>query len=61
MRVAQAVDSAETTFACDVAAGLAQVLTTSDGARDVYGLGRIAEVRGGVWVYPLGDALGSVR
>jgi len=61
LRVAQSVDGVETTFAWDLAAGLAQVLATGDGARDVYGLGRIAEVRGGAWAYPLGDALGSVR
>jgi RHS repeat-associated protein len=61
LRVGQETEGAEMTFAWDPAAGLAQVLATGDGARDVYGLGRIAEVRGGAWAYPLGDALGSVR
>ena len=41
--------------------GLAQVLGTSDGVLDVYGLGRIGEQREGEWAYGLGDALGSVR
>jgi RHS repeat-associated protein len=41
--------------------GLAQVLATSDGAVDVYGLQRIGEKRDGAWAYALGDALGSLR
>ena len=61
LRVGQSVNGDEMTFTWDLVAGLAQVLATGDGARDVYGLGRIAEVRGGAWAYPLGDALGSVR
>ncbi len=58
---AQRVNGTLTTFVWDQTAGLPQVLATSDGALDVYGLGRIAEVRGNEWRYPLGDALGSVR
>jgi RHS repeat-associated protein len=61
LRVAQSVNSSVMTTTWDLALGLAQVLATSDGALDLYGLGRIAEVRGGAWAYPLGDALGSVR
>jgi RHS repeat-associated protein len=44
-----------------VAAGLAQVLATSDGTLDLYGVGRIAEERGGEWAYALPDHRGSVR
>jgi RHS repeat-associated protein len=61
LRVAQSVDGDVTTFAWDMAVGLAQVLATSDGTLDVYGMGRIAEVRGGEWAYVLPDGLGSVR
>ncbi len=61
LRVAQMTNGVGTTFVWDVADGLPQVLATSDGALDVYGLRRIAEVRGGQWAYSLGDALGSVR
>jgi RHS repeat-associated protein len=61
LRAAQSVDGDETTFAWDMTLGLAQVLATSDGALDLYGLGRIAEVRGGEWAYVLPDGLGSVR
>ena len=61
LRVAQAVNGSVMTTTWDLALPLAQVLATSDGARDLYGLARIAEVRGGAWAYPLGDALGSVR
>ena len=61
LRVGQSVNGDEMTFTWDLAVGLAQVLATGDGARDVYGLGRIAEVRGSAWAYPLGDALGTVR
>jgi RHS repeat-associated protein len=61
LRMAQSVDGDETAFAWDVALGLAQVLATSDGTLDLYGLGRIAEVRGGEWAYVLPDGLGSVR
>jgi hypothetical protein len=61
LRVAQSVDGEETTFAWDTALPLAQVMATSDGALDLYGLGRIGELQGGEWAYPLPDALGSVR
>jgi RHS repeat-associated protein len=61
LRVAQSVDGVEATFAWDTALPLAQVMATSDGALDLYGLGRIGELQGGEWAYPLADALGSVR
>ena len=47
LRAAQRVHTVTTTFAWDLASSLPQVLATSDGALDVYGLGRIAEERGG--------------
>ena len=61
LRVAQSVGGVETAFTWDLAAGLAEVLSTSDGALYLHGLHLIAERRSGVWWYPLGDALGSVR
>jgi len=61
LRVGQAVDGDATTFAWDWAFPLAQVLSTSDGTLNVYGLGRIGELRTGLWIYPLPDVLGSVR
>ena len=61
LRVAQQVSGTLTTFAWDLALPLAQVLATGDGARDLYGLGRIAEVQGSTWAYVLPDALGSAR
>jgi RHS repeat-associated protein len=61
LRVAQSVDGDETTFAWDWALPLPQVLATSDGALDVYGLARIGELRDSAWSYSLGDELSSVR
>jgi len=61
LRVAQSMGGVETAFTWDLAAGLAQVLATSDGVVYLHGLHLIAEQRSGVWWYPLGDALGSVR
>jgi RHS repeat-associated protein len=61
LRVMQSVDGYETTFAWDWAFPLAQVLSTSDGTQDVYGLGRVGEMRDGSWAYPLLDALSSAR
>ena len=60
LRVAQSVDGVETAFTWDLAAGLAEVLSTS-GAMYLHGLDLTAEQRSGAWWYPLGDALGSVR
>ena len=60
LRVAQSVDGVETAFTWDLAAGLAEVLS-SDGAMYLHGLHLIAEQRSGAWWYSLGDALGSVR
>ena len=60
LRVAQSMDGEVTTFTWDLAAPLAQVLATSDGAVYLHGLDLIAEQRDR-WQYPLGDALGSVR
>ncbi len=59
--VAQATNGAETSFAWDQAAALPQMLATSGGMRNVYGLGRLAMRQGGAWYYPQADALGSVR
>jgi len=61
LRVAQSVDGDVTTFAWDLAAPLAQVLSISDGSLNVYGLTRIGEERDGEWACSLGDELGSVR
>jgi RHS repeat-associated protein len=61
LRVAQSVSGVETAFTWDLAAGLAQVLSTSDGVLYLHGLDLIAEQRSGDWWYPLGDALGGVR
>jgi len=61
LRVAQQMTGTVTTFAWDLALPLAQMLTTGDGARDLYGLGRIAEVQESAWAYVLPDALGSAR
>jgi len=60
LRAAQRVSDTVTTFVWDAGSGLPQVLATSDGALDLYGLGRIGEARGGRWRYALGDALGSI-
>jgi RHS repeat-associated protein len=61
LRVAENAGGEAATFVWDLASPLAQVLATSDGARYVHGLDLVAERRSGVWAYPLGDALGSVR
>jgi RHS repeat-associated protein len=61
LRVAQSVNGNVTTFVWDVALLLAQVLATSDETMNIYGLERIGEVQGNMWIYPLGDSLGSVR
>jgi hypothetical protein len=61
LRMAQSVEGEEIGFVWDLAAGLPQVLATSDGVLDLYGLSRIGEVRAGEWAYPLGDGLGCVR
>jgi RHS repeat-associated protein len=61
LRVAQSVDGGATTFAWDWALSLPQMLATSDGALDVYGLARIGELRDSAWSYSLGDELNSVR
>ena len=59
--VAEAQDGVETRFSWDQALALPQVLATSDGERDLYGLGRIGVAQDGAWYYPQSDALGSVR
>jgi len=65
LRVAQSVSDTVTctvtAFTWDLASPLAQVLSTSDGALNLYGLARIGELRDGEWAYPLGDMLGSAR
>lgn len=61
LRVVQSVDGDEITFAWDWALPLPQVLATSDGALDVYGLARIGELRDSAWSYSLEDELRSVR
>ena len=53
LRVAQSVDGVETAFTWDLAAGLAEVLS-SDGAMYLHGLHLTAEQRSGAWWYPLG-------
>jgi YD repeat-containing protein len=59
-RLWQIVNSAPTTYALDLNAGLTQVL--GDGSSlFLYGLGRIGEEQSGGWQYHLGDALASVR
>jgi len=63
--VAQTVDGVETTFVQDVGGPLSQILVETSGGsteRHLYGaLGVLAWTEGGAWVYPLKDALGSVR
>jgi len=63
VRVALAVDGAETRFAMDQV-GLAQVLVESSGIHAityVYGTARLAQVEDGGVAWFLGDTLGSVR
>jgi RHS repeat-associated protein len=58
--VSETVNNVTTNFVLDQAARLTQVL--SDGTNDyLYGLDRIAQVKGSVTEYFLTDALGSVR
>jgi RHS repeat-associated protein len=63
--VAQTAGSVVTTFVQDVGGVLTQILVeTSSGSteRHLYGAaGVLAWTEGGAWVYPLPDALGSVR
>jgi len=40
---------------------LPQVLATSNGMRNLYGLERVGLVQAGAWYYPQDDAIGSVR
>ncbi len=61
LRMALNTNGVVTSFVWDTAQPLAQVLSTSDGKRDIYGLGRLAEWQDAAWAYPLADALGSVR
>jgi len=59
-RIQETVNGSTTTFAMDLNTGLTQAL--SDGTNNyIYGLDRIAQTRGGVTEYFIGDALGSVR
>jgi RHS repeat-associated protein len=49
-------------FVPDIAIGLTQVLSDSDGNTYLYGIGRIGEYSASDgWAYHLGDALGSLR
>ncbi len=63
--VAQTADGVTTTFVQDVGGPLSQILVeTSGGSTEwhLYGLaGVLAWTEDGAWVYPLKDALGSVR
>jgi RHS repeat-associated protein len=59
--VAQSIDGLETAFTWDQALDLPQVLATSDGTLNLYGLERLAVLQGDTWYYPQHDALGSVR
>jgi hypothetical protein len=59
--VGQNIGGSSTTFTWDVAAGLPQVLATSNGPSYLYGLGLLAQQQSGAWQYPLADGLGSVR
>jgi YD repeat-containing protein len=63
--VAQTVDGVETTFVQDVGGSLPQILVETSGGstkRLLYGVaGVLAWAEGDAWVYPLKDALGSVR
>jgi len=61
LRVAQSMDGEVTTFTWDLAAPLAQVLATSDGAVYLHGLDLIAEYGGEGWAYHLRDGEGSLR
>ncbi len=59
--VAEARDGVETRLTWDQAIALPQVLATSEGEREVYGLQRIGVLQDEAWYYPQTDALGSVR
>jgi hypothetical protein len=50
--VAQSIDGVEAAFAWDQALALPQVLATSDGTPNLYGLERLAVVQGDTWYYP---------
>lgn len=64
VRVGMAVDGAEAHFVQDIAGGLPQVLAETSGGQMtlyVYGVARLAQVKGSDGEWFLGDALGSVR
>jgi RHS repeat-associated protein len=63
-RVAKTVDSVETWYTLDPAAGLTQVLQETTGGQTtsyLYGHDLLAQYDSGTWAYHVNDGLGSVR